>query len=129
MMKSILLPLIIFLVLDGLWFNFLSGDSYSVAIQATTGRELNPIKFYSAGIVYLLMIIGFNYFVRPRVNTIEDGFKWGGLFGLILYGVFNFTNHAIFGGWNLQVSIKDSLWGMVACSLVMGLTMLIEQRI
>lgn len=42
----------------------------------------------------------------------EDKWKVGALLGLLVYGVYNGTNHAILNDWSLETSIKDTMWGV-----------------
>lgn len=35
------------------------------------------------------------------------------MFGLVLYGVYDFTNLAMVSGWTLKVAVIDVLWGVV----------------
>ena len=35
----------------------------------------------------------------------------GSLFGIILYGVYDFTAAAVLKNWDIKLAIKDILWG------------------
>ena len=66
---------------------------------------------YSAFIVYIILITGLYYFVIGPNKT----YKEGAFFGLAVYGVFDFTNHAILDNYSLPLAIMDTVWGMVLC--------------
>ena len=51
-------------------------------------------------------------------NRIINAILYGGIFGLASYATFDFTMHFMFDGWDLSVSIMDSLWGGILCSIV-----------
>lgn len=53
---------------------------------------------------YLCMALGWYYLV----DTTFKGF----LYGLAVYGVFNFTNHILFKGYTWNVVARDFLWGV-----------------
>ena len=37
----------------------------------------------------------------------------GAVYGLVLYGVYDFTNRAILEKWSLRLALADVAWGMV----------------
>ena len=50
-----------------------------------------------------------------------EGIPVGALLGLVVYGLYNYTNLAILDKWSSTLSIVDTLWGGV----IFGLTTLI----
>ena len=64
------------------------------------GRELE-FNYLSAAAAYILMVVGLNVFVIPNIknkkNALMDSLHYGALFGLIVYGIYDFTAGAI--GW------------------------------
>lgn len=70
---------------------------------------------------YALLIFGLYYFVYRYINkstwkydTIVKGF----LFGFVVYGVFDFTNLAIFKEYSIKTAIIDMFWGGILMSIV-----------
>ena len=54
------------------------------------------------------------YFVLPNIkkeSLYEDSIYYGFTFGIIVYGVFDFTSATIFKEWNMNLAIIDTLWG------------------
>lgn len=125
MFESKLLRLIFFLlIIDAIWLGGIAKNFYGEAIKNTVGGNGN-FRIYSAVIVYCLLVIGIYIFVLPKISkqdALKDAILWGGLFGLIVYGIFDFTNHAIFPGWGLKVSIVDMIWGGFVTTLAAYLT-------
>ena len=66
---------------------------------------------YSAFIVYIILITGLYYFVIGPNKTAKEG----AFFGLVVYGVFDFTNHAIIENYSLPLAIMDTIWGTFLC--------------
>ena len=69
----------------------------------------SAVKFnlLGAAICYIFLIIGINYFIIKPKRSIQDAF----LLGLIIYGVFETTNMALFSKWSWITVIIDTLWG------------------
>ena len=69
----------------------------------------SPLKFrrIPAVITYILLVMGLYYFIIKDRRPILDAF----LFGLLIYGVYDFTNYSTITKWTLEFSIKDMLWG------------------
>jgi uncharacterized membrane protein len=42
---------------------------------------------------------------------------YGAVYGLILYGVYDFTNYASFADWSITIVAVDILWGMFLSSV------------
>lgn len=122
--KRLLWISIFFLILDGIWLGILARNFYSTSIKRVTNLSSATFRLYSAIITYILMVLGIYYWVLPKVKESDDigSLFWGGFFGLMIYGIYNFTNHAIFAGWDLKTSLVDTLWGITVCSLVTYLT-------
>jgi uncharacterized membrane protein len=41
--------------------------------------------------------------------------RWGAVFGLVLYGVYDLTNLALLEKWTVRMTIADIVWGGVLC--------------
>lgn len=101
------------LVLDLLWIYLYMGKQYTHQIQQIQKSEMK-VNPYLALLSYILMVIGLNMFVLPNIrkdHEFEDTLKYGFTYGIILYGVYDFTAGAVLKDWNLRLSIIDILWG------------------
>jgi len=102
------------LILDFLWIGLYMGSRYSAMIKNIQGTPMKTNWLYAV-IAYTLMVIGLNHFVLPNINvknvTIKDSLTYGFIFGLVLYGVYDFTIGAVLKKWSMSLAIVDVLWG------------------
>lgn len=115
-MKNILLIFIILILIDLIWLSLIK-KKYSEQILKIQNEEM-VINYYSTFIVYILLAIGLYYLTMDKTNTISK-VKTGALIGLVTYGVYDFTNGAIFKNWDFKLGIMDTLWGSVLCGSTM----------
>jgi uncharacterized membrane protein len=104
-----------FMVLDGVWLGLLMKNFY---------RQLAPIVRLSDGgiapnwpaafVVYALLGTGIALFVIPRAATVPLAAAYGALFGLVVYGVYDFTNYSTLRQWPFVLTLADVAWGTVA---------------
>ena len=87
-------------------------DKVSLVAGAPPG-DLAKVAFCAAG-AYALMALGWACIVVPAIPpraTPLQAAKTGALYGLVLYGVFNFTTGAMFDNWKSDVMLRDTAWG------------------
>ena len=63
----------------------------------------------SALFCYLFLSFGLYYFIIKSNKSLIDAF----LLGLVIYGVFDTTNKALFSKWKWNTVLFDTLWGGV----------------
>ena len=112
-MKSNIIATLVLLILDFLWIGLFMGEQYGILVPKiqSTPMRVNPI---SAFLAYMLMAIGLILFVVPNIskqNALQDSLMYGFLFGLVVYGVYDFTAGAVFENWDWDLAMKDILWG------------------
>lgn len=108
-LKTFIIFLPIFLGIDLIWLGKISKSFYDKQFQAFE-RTLN---WPAAILVYILIPLGILLFVLPKTSGNPLlGLMWGGIYGLILYGVYDLTNLAILADWPLKLTIVDILWGI-----------------
>jgi len=105
-----------FMVLDGVWLGLLMKDFYR--------EQLAPIVRLGAGgmapnwpaafAVYALLGTGIAFFVIPRAATVPAAAAYGALFGLVVYGVYDFTNYSTLRQWPFVLALADMAWGAAA---------------
>jgi uncharacterized membrane protein len=80
-------------------------------------------------ISYTLLYIGIVFIAIPNATTgtgskLYRSFRHGGLLGLVIYGVYNATNAAIFKNYDPIIGLIDTIWGIVVGTLVVYLSIL-----
>ena len=122
-MKKLILIVVAFallVLLDLGWFHFTSDFfkgqvSGIVQTNAAGGWSLN---LGPAVLVYLLLAVGIITFVLPRAPTVSTAAKYGALFGIVTYGVYDLTNLATLAAWTVPFVVVDMAWGTVLCAIV-----------
>jgi len=106
---------VIFLI-DYLWLGKIMSRFYLKQLgpmARMSNDNFDPV-IWAAVIVYLLIPLGIVVFVLPGIA--DQGFVLpsllkGMLFGFVLYGVYDMTNHSLLQNWPIKMSIVDMLWG------------------
>lgn len=97
---------------------------YLSIISKSYGKQIidvqkSPLKLNMYGVVitYIIMSFGLNYFIikenKPPINAL--------LLGLLVYGVYDGTNYALFKKWDAKLSIIDTIWGGILFYVVTSL--------
>ncbi len=115
MMKQTIVAATTMLTLDGLWLGILANRFYFNNLRPLVRAkgETFDINYVAAGAVYVFMLIGFMVFIAPSLakwNYLESIIK-AGVLGLVVYGVYDFTNLATLRDWSVLVSFVDLFWG------------------
>ena len=98
---------IIFVVIDFIYLNLIK-DFFGKQIKSVQGSEIK-VNLLGVALCYIFLIIGINYFIIKPRKSVQDAF----LLGLIIYGVYETTNYALFKNWSIITVIMDTLWGGV----------------
>jgi uncharacterized membrane protein len=105
-----------FMVLDGVWLGVVAKNFYrsqlAPIVRLADGR-MAP-NWPAALVVYLLLGTGIALFVIPRAPTASLAAAYGALFGLVVYGVYDFTNYSTLRQWPFVLTIADVAWGTAA---------------
>ena len=105
-----------FMVLDGVWLGLLMKNFYRnqlAPIVRLADGGIAP-NWPAAFVVYVLLGTGIAMFVIPRAATMAQAAGYGALFGLVVYGVYDFTNYSTLRQWPLVLALADLAWGIVA---------------
>jgi uncharacterized membrane protein len=105
---------LILLILDYLWLTTYMSPRYKTMIKTIQGTEMKPNMIYAV-LSYFLMVVGLNHFVLPNIDfknvNVKDCLKYGFLFGIVLYGVYDFTCATVIQKWDIKLALVDILWG------------------
>lgn len=117
---KLLISAIIFVVLDSIYLNSIK-DYFSNQIKLIQGTPIK-INYLATLICYIFLIFGINYFIIKPNRSIQDAF----LLGLVIYGVYETTNMALFAKWSWLTVIIDTLWGGILFALTTFIVRLIR---
>jgi uncharacterized membrane protein len=108
-----------FIVLDALWLGVLMNRFYreSLAPIARLADGALWPNWPAAFVVYVLLGLGLATFVAPRAVSVASAAGYGALFGLVVYGVYDFTNYSTLRQWPFAVVLVDVLWGAGASAV------------
>jgi uncharacterized membrane protein len=102
---TLLISAILFILIDSVYLNLLKGY-FEKQVLKVQGSPLK-MNFLGAVLCYIFLIVGLNYFIIKPKKSIQDAF----LLGIVIYGVFETTNYALFKNWSILSVIIDTLWG------------------
>src|SRR5438270_519514 len=117
--KLAALGAVAFMVLDGVWLGVLMKNFYRdqlAPIVRLANGGISP-NWPAALVVYVLLGTGIALFVIPRASTISSAAGYGALFGLVIYGVYDFTNYSTLRQWPFVLALADVAWGATASAL------------
>jgi uncharacterized membrane protein len=117
---TLLISAIVFVCLDFFYLNLMKGY-FNNQIKAIQGTKIQ-INLLAVIICYIFLIFGLNYFIIKPKRSVSDAF----LLGLVIYGVYETTNWALFSKWQITSVIIDTLWGGILFALTTSIIRLIR---
>jgi uncharacterized membrane protein len=102
---ALLVSAITMVVLDYVYLSMIK-SYFENQVKSVQGSPLK-LNFLAAAICYIFLILGLNYFIIKPKRSVRDAF----LLGLVIYGVYETTNWALFEKWSVITVIMDTLWG------------------
>lgn len=108
---ALLVSAITMVSLDYVYLSLMKGY-FANQVQKIQGSPLK-MNVLAAAICYIFLILGLNYFIIKPKRSLQDAF----LLGLVIYGVYETTNWALFEKWSIMSVIIDTLWGGVLFAL------------
>jgi uncharacterized membrane protein len=102
---------IIFVSIDFIYLNLIK-DYFYKQIQRVQGSQMK-VNIFGAVLCYIFLIVGINYFIIKPKKSVSEAF----LLGIVIYGVYETTNYALFKNWSLLTVIIDTLWGGILFAL------------
>jgi uncharacterized membrane protein len=108
-------------VFDMAWLGFIAQKIYADALGNILRKNAGVLtpNWPAAIIVYVAIAAGIMLFVLPKTNgNYFMALLYGGLFGAVCYGIYDFTNFSILANWPLSITLIDFLWGIFLCAMV-----------
>ena len=106
-----LISAILFIFIDSVYLQLIK-SYFEKQIQAVQGSAIK-VNFLGVALCYIFLIIGINYFIIKPRKSVTDAF----LLGIVIYGVYETTNYALFKNWSLLTVFIDTLWGGILFAL------------
>ena len=98
---------IIFVSIDFIYLNLIK-NYFSNQIKSVQVSQMK-VNLFGAVLCYIFLVVGINYFIIKPKKSVSEAF----LLGIIIYGVYETTNYALFKNWSILTVIIDTLWGGV----------------
>ena len=107
-----LISAILLVVIDFFYLNIIR-SYFENQVKIVQGSPLQ-VNFLGLILSYIFLIFGLNYFIIKSKKSAYDAF----LLGILIYGVFETTNYALFKKWSFFTVILDTLWGGTLFAIV-----------
>ena len=115
---GLLKALIIMSILDYIYLNSTS----TIFFKLVNKIQNSPLKLriFPTIMVYILIFLMWVVFIYNQKEkfTFKTNIFRAFVLGLCTYGIYDFTNIAIFKDWPLKVVLMDTIWGGVLYSLI-----------
>ena len=111
------------LILDKIYLGSVLGDPFMKMVRKIQKRGVK-VNYASASIVYLLIVVAIHTFIIREKRSGWHAF----LLGMVIYGVFDFTNLAIFSDYSLGLAIHDTIWGGTLFYITVKIYELLTQK-
>ena len=106
-LKDFIYFFFIIIAVDVPWIYNVTSKYYKQIFNNNIGIKLN---YYMAITVYIIMTIGYIYFVLNNNNN-TNKYYLSFIYGLVLYGTYAFTLAAIFKIFPLKIALLETIWG------------------
>lgn len=116
-MNTFIVSSILLVLVDAVYLYFIGKPVFEKVVFAIQKTKLDA-KMPPAVFTYVLMAVILNYFIISVNKSPFDAF----ILGFCTYGIFDFTNLAIFKNYNFKTAIIDTLWGAILFFIVTFLT-------
>lgn len=109
---------ILYLCVDLIWISIMSKLFYTEKLEKIQKQTLT-FKYIPAVLAYITLLIIMFYICIPLSTYYKQHHPSlvFGLVGFCVYGVYNFTNGAIFVDYNWKFICVDTLWGLTSFAL------------
>jgi len=122
MTYSLIISSILLVLIDSVYLSMIGKPIFEKTVAAIQGSKL-VVNMPPAIFTYILMAIILNYFIISANKPAFDAF----ILGFCAYGIFDFTNLAIFKKYTLKTAIMDTLWGAILFYITTLLTYKIKK--
>jgi uncharacterized membrane protein len=117
--KKLVIIMIVFILVDLIWINFVAGPKYNKMIYNIQNEEMK-IKILPALIVYVCMGLLLLFGSSSNIKNF--------LLGFLSYGVYDMTNLALINKFDVKFAIADMTWGGILFMVTYVLSNYIEKK-
>ena len=117
---KLLVSAILFVFIDLIYLNFIK-EYFNNQIKLIQGTPIK-MNLLATLLCYILLSFSINYFIINPNRSIQDAF----LLGIVIYGVFETTNMALFSKWSWLTVLIDTIWGGILFALTTFIVKLIR---
>lgn len=108
---------ILFILFDMVWFQISINTVYKPMFTKIQ-RKPWSVRGLSALSVWIMM----GLFVALQLEYCPTQPRWlYFVYGFLIYGIYNMTNHAVFHDYNMKVALIDSVWGAILMGSVVAI--------
>ncbi|MDC1321287.1 DUF2177 family protein [Flavobacteriaceae bacterium] len=112
-----IIPAFSMLFIDSVYLSNIGGPMFDKMVKKIQKDDMK-INIYGAIGAYILMILAIYKFIIMERKPPMDAF----ILGLCIYGVFDFTNYAIFKNYSMMIGLLDMVWGGILYYIVTVIT-------
>ena len=112
-LKDFIYFFLIILAIDVPWIYNVTSKYYKQIFKNNLQIKIN---YYMAITVYMIMTMGYIYFVLNNNNN-TNKYYLSFIYGLVLYGTYAFTLAALFKIFPLKLALIETLWGATLFTL------------
>jgi len=112
-----IIPACSMLFIDSVYLSNIGGPMFDKMVKKIQKDDMK-LNIYGAIGAYILMIIAIYKFIIMERKPPMDAF----ILGICIYGVFDFTNYAIFNNYSMIIGLLDMLWGGILYYIVTLIT-------
>jgi uncharacterized membrane protein len=97
---------IIMLFLDSIYLSTIGGNLFGPMVNNIQNEKMT-LNLHGAFIAYVLLLLVIYKFIIKEKRSPKEAF----ILGLCIYGIYDFTNMAIFKKYEYLPAIVDTIWG------------------
>ena len=105
-----------YVLIDGAMIFLYTSKVFGSMIKNIQNGSPMKTRMLPGIICFWVLAFGYTYFILPRIRDeaiVQDSLKYGAVFGLVVYAVYDLTNLSTFGKYATSTAIVDILWGGV----------------
>jgi len=110
-----------YVLIDGAMIFLYTGKVFGNMIKNIQKGEPMKTRMIPGIICFFALAFGYTYFILPKIRDeaiVIDSLRYGAVFGLVVYAVYDLTNLSTFGKYETTTAVIDILWGGILGFLV-----------